>query len=113
MPRRSIAMLSVLFAVPAVCHAQVSGNVAFSQNGGKARAVQTERNKRVLTKDEMPPTATTTFVDANVLMNVKADEYVAVFGIMQDGETVAECNRKMNATIRAVHRRTQKPRHCR
>jgi len=99
MPRLSIAMLAVVFAVPALCHAQVGGNVAFAQNGGKARAVQTERNKRVLTKEEMPPTATTTFVDASVLMNVKADEYVAVFGIMQDSETVAECNRKMDATI--------------
>ena len=36
----------------------------------------------MLTKEEMPPTATSTFVEASVLMNVPADEYVAVFGIV-------------------------------
>ena len=95
-----IAILTVLFAFPALCHAQVSGNVGYAQNGGKARAVQNERNKRVLTKEEMPPTGTSTFVEANVLMNVRADEYVAVFGVLQEGETVAECSRKMDATIK-------------
>ncbi len=39
------------------------------------------------------------FVEANVLMNVEADEYVAVFGVTHEGETVAECGRKMGATI--------------
>ena len=39
------------------------------------------------------------FVEANVLMNVKADEYIAVFGVAQEGETVAECGREMGATI--------------
>ena len=32
-------------------------------------------------------------------MNVPADEYVAIFGMAQEGKTVAECNDKMNATI--------------
>jgi uncharacterized protein YggE len=40
------------------------------------------------------------FVEANVLMNVRADEYVAVFGISQDSETIAECGRKMDGTIK-------------
>jgi len=39
------------------------------------------------------------FLEANVLMNVKADEYVAVFGVLQEGATVAECNQKMDATV--------------
>jgi hypothetical protein len=55
----------------------------------------------VLTKDELPPTGTSTFVECNVLMNVKADEYVVVFGITQEGETLAECSDKMDATIKA------------
>ena len=29
-------------------------------------------------------------------MNVKADEYVAVFGLSEEGETVAECSRKVD-----------------
>jgi uncharacterized protein YggE len=42
------------------------------------------------------------FVDANVLMNVKADEYVAAFGVVQEGETLAECSRKMEATVKEL-----------
>jgi uncharacterized protein YggE len=34
-------------------------------------------------------------------MNVKADEYVVTFGITQEGETLAECSKKINATIKA------------
>jgi uncharacterized protein YggE len=33
-------------------------------------------------------------------MNVKADEHVAVFAVSQEGETVAECNKKMDATLK-------------
>ena len=50
----------------------------------------------------MPPSATSTFVEANVLMNVLADEYVAVFGIAQEGESIAECSQKMDTTIKQL-----------
>ncbi len=33
-------------------------------------------------------------------MNAKADEYVAVFGITQEGETIADCSRKMAARVK-------------
>jgi uncharacterized protein YggE len=100
MTRIWIGAVVGLFALPTLCCAQVSGNVGYSQAGGKGRAVQNERSKRVLSKEEIPPTGTSTFVEANVLMNVRADEYVAVFGISQEGETVAECGRKIDATIK-------------
>jgi uncharacterized protein YggE len=41
------------------------------------------------------------FLDASVLMNVKADEYVAAFGVSQEGATVAECHQKMDAALDA------------
>ena len=100
MTKFSIALLIGLIAIPSVCRGQASGNVGFSQNGGKGRAVQNERGKRVLTKEEMPPSGTSTFVEASVLMNVKADEYVAVFGISQEGESIAECGRKIYETVK-------------
>ena len=61
---------------------------------------ESERNKRVLSKDELPPTGSSMFVEANVLMNVRADQFVAVFGIAHEGETLAECSRKMDGTIK-------------
>ena len=48
------------------------------------------------------------FVEANVLMNVKADEYVAVFGVAEEGATVAECATKMEATLKAFAAETAK-----
>ena len=100
MRRCLIVTVASFFTFPTLCRAQVSGNVGYSQNGGKARALQNERNKRVLTKEEMPPTGTSTFVEANVLLNVRADEFVAVFGVLQEGETIAECSRKVDAAIK-------------
>jgi len=81
--------------------AQVGGNVGYGQAGGRARAEQNERAKRQLTREEMPPTETAMFIDASVLMNVKADEFVATFGLAVQAETVETCQEKMIATIAA------------
>jgi uncharacterized protein YggE len=90
----------LILLLSADCFAQASGNVGYSQGGsGRARADANERNKRSVQKDDQPPTATTMFVDASVLMNVKADQFVAVFGLLQECATVAECNQKMDATV--------------
>jgi hypothetical protein len=88
-----------MMAGQSVCLSQASGNIGYSQSGGNARAEQNERNKRVLTKEDAPPSATSMFVEASVLMNVKANEHVAVFGLAQECVTVAECNQKMDATV--------------
>ena len=85
------------------CWAQTSGNIGFAQqtgSGAKGRAQQNVRARQALTPQELPPTDTSMFVDATVLMNVKADAYVAVFGIAQEGASVEECNVKMNATLK-------------
>lgn len=97
--RLSLALVSCLL-LATMCHAQVSGNVAFAQGGGRARAEQAERAKRLLAESEKPPTGASMFLDAAVLMNVKADEYVAVFALAQEAATVAECNQKMDASIK-------------
>lgn len=81
--------------------AQVGGNVGYGQAGGRARADQNERAKRQLTREEMPPSDTSMFIDASVLMNVKANEFVATFGVAEEGETVEACQAKMDATIAA------------
>lgn len=99
MIEKNLVALLIVIAGYGVCFAQASGNVGFSQSGGKARAEQNERNKRTLAKEEAPPTGTSMFVEANVLMNLKADEYVAVFGVSQECGAVPECNQKMDATI--------------
>jgi uncharacterized protein YggE len=97
--KRSLILCLIIVASAAPCFAQASGNVGYSQAGGNAKADQNEKNKRTLAKEDAPPSATSMFIDASVLMNVKADEYVALFGVAQECNTVAECNQKMDATI--------------
>lgn len=99
MRKSSLVILLILIADAGVCFAQASGNIGYSQSGGNAKARQNERGKRAQAQTEVPPTATSMFIEASVLMNVKADEFVAVFGLSQEGSTVAECRQTMDATI--------------
>lgn len=79
--------------------AQTSGNISYGGAGGRGRAEQNERAQRVISKEDFPPD-NSMFVDADVLMNVKPDEYVAVFGIAQEGATVDEADARMNAVVK-------------
>ena len=97
--KRAMILFLLMVSAAGAAFAQASGNVGYSQAGGNAKAEQNERNKRALPKDDQPPSASTMFVEANVLMNLKADEYVAVFGLAQECTTVPECNQKMDATV--------------
>ncbi len=78
--------------------AQSSGNIGYSQSSGSARAKQNERNKRITLQGEIQP-ADGMFLEASVLMNVLADEYVAAFGVSQECVTVADCTQKIDAVI--------------
>lgn len=86
--------------LPLHASAQVSGNAGYGQTGGHARAEAGEHSQHVLTKEDLPPDPTSMFVDADVLMNVKADEYVAVFGVSLEGSTVEEANAKVDAAMK-------------
>jgi uncharacterized protein YggE len=77
--------------------AQVGGGAVYNQDrtGG---AQGNERAKRQVSKDEMPLT-NSIYLDASVLINVKADEYVAVFGLAHEGATLEEARQKMDAAV--------------
>jgi len=97
--KRVLALAYIMLASGS-CWTQTSGNIAYGQNGGKAKAEQNERSQRALTTQDLPPTDASMFVDADVLMNVKADEFVAVFALSQEGATVEEASTKMDATLK-------------
>lgn len=96
------AVLAACLLAPAEGRAQFGGNAAFAQGGGRARAEQNERAKRVLADNDLPTSGTSTYLDASVLANVKADEYVAVFAVAREGATAEECGRAMDAAVRAL-----------
>lgn len=93
-----VAAASALLVVSS--SAQVSGNIGYGQEGGKARVFAQLRSDEKLTKEDLPPTQTSMFVEASVLMNVKADEYVAVFGIAEEGATVQEAHDKVDGIVK-------------
>ena len=96
-----LPLLLTLSLAPSLCFGQAGGNIGYAQAGGRNRAEQQERAKRTLSREETPPKSTSVFLEANVLINVKADDYVAVFAVSQEGNTVAESGQKMDATLGA------------
>lgn len=77
--------------------AQVSGGAGAFRNYLDPFAL--ERDKRQATSAESKDDGTSTFIEASVLMNVEADEYVAVFGVAQQGKTPQEVSALMDATV--------------
>ncbi len=47
-------------------------------------------------------------VEVNALMNVKADEYIAIFSVMQSAETLDECHTLINKRINGFTSQTRK-----
>lgn len=94
---RATLLSLMTIALAGVCFAQASGNIGYSEASGNRRAEQNELSKR--NTNNTPPSATSMFVEASVLMNVLADEYVATFGMAEECVTVPECNQKMDATV--------------
>ena len=84
----------------------VSCTVAFAQVGGGSAAYNqgNQTGADVALAHELAkrnaPFGEGRFVDASVLMNVKPDEYVAVFGISQEGKTLDLAQANIETTIR-------------
>jgi uncharacterized protein YggE len=96
--KTSLLLALGLLVQSSECFSQA--NIFYSQPSGKLRPEQNERDKRLLPQSEMPPGSNTMFVEASVLMNVLADEYVAIFAVAQEGATPAECDQKMDAVVK-------------
>lgn len=93
-----VACVLMLLAAPILCHGQISGNIGFN-NPARGRPDMRDRAMRGLAEGERPPTNTSSFVEAQVLLNIKADEYVAVFALLHEGETIADCAKKMDDNV--------------
>jgi uncharacterized protein YggE len=109
--KKIVVLGAALIAFADVCFCQVGGGAGgmmagrgasvyrTTDYGGVPDSRQRERSKRQASSAEMKDDGTSVFIDAAVLMNVKPDEYVAVFGIVEEAKTIAEANTKMDATI--------------
>lgn len=82
--------------------AQTSGGAGTYRNNGNSggiNALNIERSKRAFGPAQLEDKSGSTYVDAAVLMNVKADEYVAVFALFAEGDTPATASERMDSTL--------------
>lgn len=97
-------MLKAFLVLLVVCSAlasiaQVGGGAAtFGRETASDAARAQELAKR---KTHELPNAKSAFVDAGVMINVKADSFVAVFGISVEGEDLEKARTRMAETLEA------------
>ncbi len=78
---------------------QERGNAAYGDNSNKK-----PKNSGValgnLYSVEPKDSVVSTYLEANTIINAKADEYVAIFGLSQEGLTLADCNTRVDSQIK-------------
>lgn len=91
--RKILWLFVLVLFCPIFAIAQEAGNRAYGTPRRKPQI-----NSGVLT-GSADGKAQVYFVEANVLMNMKADTFIAVFGLVQEAATPAESNSKINAQV--------------
>jgi len=89
-------MLLLLVATLArIAWPQAAGNTIYSGARNRTSGITTGNLSSVDPKSS----SQNYFVEANVLMNVRADEYVAIFALAQEGPTLPEANAKIATQV--------------
>jgi uncharacterized protein YggE len=86
-------LLVIIFARDG--RSQVAGNSVYSGSRNRTSGVTTGILSTVDPKDSTQ----NYFIEANVLLNVRADEYVAIFALAQEGQTLADANGKIATQV--------------
>ena len=99
--KKAFLSLAVLFFVKTISFGQVSGNQIYNPQGQQQQAAAFRTSGGYLTQAESnnDQTVQVYFLESSVLMNLKADEYNAVFGVAQEGKTAQESEQKVDAVI--------------
>jgi uncharacterized protein YggE len=93
--KKILSLVLMVCACACAAKAQEAGNSVYNSAKRKTSGVSTGNLAGVDQKDSVQ----SFFIEANVLMNVKADEYLAVFGLAQEGVTLPDGNKKIDAQI--------------
>jgi uncharacterized protein YggE len=105
---KKILCLSLLVALCSITAlAQVSGNRVY-ENQGAQQGGQVNRRypsyggattEQVVTEPENQLVSTYQFIEAKVLTSVETKEYVAVFGLAQEADSLSKANKKLQEQI--------------
>lgn len=89
----AITVCTVIFLLAVPVSGQQSGNNVFGQS-------HNNRQTHLVSAGKLYLSDTSFVINANVLINVIADNYVATFGVSQSSETLKEANTKIDIRIR-------------
>ncbi|MEW6126269.1 MAG: SIMPL domain-containing protein [Acidobacteriota bacterium] len=95
--KKFLLAFSMLLVFNFASLAQESGNRVYGNNQRQRETVPQLGN---LYSTEAKDAAGSPFIEAYVLLNLKPDEFIAVFGIAQEGTTLADSATKINAQIK-------------
>jgi len=96
--KKAFLVFSILFFVNSICLAQVAGNQIYGDQNYQRNLRQPENGNGGLKTNESPEYQTYS-VESSVLLNVKPDAYVAVFGFDRLGSTSENSNAQVNAVF--------------
>lgn len=105
---KKILCITLLLAFCSLnARAQVSGNVVYENPGAQQGGSVTRRYPAYMTMtmeqvvSEQPNQLVTTFqlIDAKILTSVETKEYVAVFGLAQEADSIQSANKKLQAQV--------------
>jgi uncharacterized protein YggE len=91
-----VSLFACIIAIAAEVKAQTLGNVGYSEANRAETNRKATRGPIAFGAISLPDNSGM-IIPAHVQINIKADEYVAVYGLSQDGRTIEDCNQKINA----------------
>lgn len=94
--KRAWFLIPILALSHFALRAQIAGNLVYGTSKAQAAAMPTGDLFAV----EPKGSCLVSFIEANVLLNLKADQYQAVFALGQEGPTLSESNEKLAAQTR-------------
>ena len=97
--KKAFLMLGILFFVNSAIFAQERSNAS---TYGNTETKATLATGDLFTLETVKDVAEFYFLEATVLMNVKADEYVASFGVQADGPTSLQSEQAVDSKIDAL-----------
>lgn len=96
---KTFVCLVMLFVFAHTAQAQVSGNIAYSQEKGNATSYENKKTFQEVPSGNVFLGNNTVVFETSVLMNVKADEYVVTLAVEQECANVEECSEKLDSRL--------------
>ena len=94
--KRTVLLMLITCAAALAVRAQEAGASVYGKAARRTSGVVLGNLTTVDAKDSVAAY----YIEANVLMNVKADEYMVVFGLAQEGASVVEGSQKIDAQLK-------------